>query len=105
MALIGKGTQILPNTKKDSLHKEVWKATYKVFNYGGRCIVQIDTYGTNDREVKDEPSQILQMEWGQFVTMFSGMLEQVGLEPNEVCNMKQLNDVSEGGNCEAKIVL
>ena len=96
MALIDSSTQILPNTKPDSLNNPVWKATYKVFNYGGHRYVQIDSYGTNTRQMKDQPSQILQIEWNQFVAMFDGMLKQMGLNLRHVCNLDILGGLNEG---------
>lgn len=74
MALIGNNTKIAPNDKDDNLHDETWKATYKVFEYGGKKYIQIDTYGRKEREKKDEPSQIIQIELSKFKEMFGDLL-------------------------------
>ncbi len=103
MALIGAKTQIIPNTKADSIHKEVWKASYKVFTYGGHRYVQIDTYGTDTRQDRDQPSQILQIEWNQFVTLFGGILEQLGIDSQQLCKLKVLEGLGESENLDKEL--
>ncbi len=47
--------------ERNSLHKEI-SATYSVFGIDDKLIVQIDTYGSHDREIPGKKSQTLQLD-------------------------------------------
>lgn len=47
--------------ERNSLHKEI-SATYSVFGIDDKLIVQIDTYGSPDREIPGKKSQTLQLD-------------------------------------------
>lgn len=47
--------------ERNSLHKEIG-ATYSVFGIDEKRIVQIDTYGSVDREIPGKKSQTIQLD-------------------------------------------
>ncbi|MBC7150405.1 MAG: methionyl-tRNA formyltransferase [Rhizobium sp.] len=47
--------------ERNSLHKEIG-ATYSVFGIDDKRIVQIDTYGSVDREIPGKKSQTIQLD-------------------------------------------
>jgi hypothetical protein len=49
------------NMDRNSLHGEV-PATYSVFGQDERVLLQIDTYGSLDREIPGKKSQTIQMD-------------------------------------------
>lgn len=49
------------NMERNSLHKEIG-ATYSVFGIDDKRIVQIDTYGSVDREIPGKKSQTIQLD-------------------------------------------
>ncbi len=49
------------NMERNSLHKEIG-ATYSVFGIDDKRIVQIDTYGSADREIPGKKSQTIQLD-------------------------------------------
>jgi hypothetical protein len=46
---------------RNSLHDEV-DATYSVFEWDDRTLLQIDTYGRTDREIPGKKSQTIQID-------------------------------------------
>lgn len=46
---------------RNSLHHEI-SATYSVFGEGDRRVLQIDTYGSEDRQIPGKKSQTLQLD-------------------------------------------
>ena len=46
---------------RNSLHKEI-SATYSVFGDGDIKVLQIDTYGSEDRQIPGKKSQSLQLD-------------------------------------------
>ena len=59
MALIRRFEQ--KNMERNSLHDEI-SATYTVFQYDDRVLVQIDTYGRDTREMPGKKSQTIQLD-------------------------------------------
>lgn len=57
MALISKLERVSRNSR---IHEEV-EATYNIVNQGGEKYVQINTYGSNERKVKGQVSQTIQL--------------------------------------------
>jgi hypothetical protein len=47
--------------QRNSLHKEIG-ATYTPFEADGRVLLQIDTYGTEDRQMPGKKSQSIQLD-------------------------------------------
>ncbi|HWJ73577.1 MAG TPA: methionyl-tRNA formyltransferase [Kaistia sp.] len=47
--------------ERNSIHGEIG-ATYTVFETDGRAFVQIDTYGSDDRQMPGKKSQTLQLD-------------------------------------------
>jgi hypothetical protein len=47
--------------ERNSVHKEIG-ATYTVFKTDDRVFLQIDTYGSSDREIPGKKSQSLQLD-------------------------------------------
>lgn len=47
---------------RPSLHKEISPAEYSVFERDGRIVLQIDTYGSKDREKPGKQSQTIQLD-------------------------------------------
>ncbi|MCB1488206.1 MAG: methionyl-tRNA formyltransferase [Bauldia sp.] len=47
--------------ERNSLHDEI-SATYTVFQYDDRVLVQIDTYGRDTREMPGKKSQTIQLD-------------------------------------------
>lgn len=46
---------------RTGLHDEI-EATYSVFEYDGRTLLQIDSYGRPDREIPGKKSQTIQLD-------------------------------------------
>lgn len=61
MALITKDNIKKLNKDRNSVHRKV-RATYTVFTSGGEKYFQIDTYGSDAREMKDKISQSVQID-------------------------------------------
>lgn len=59
MAKVSEITKI--EKSRNSIHPDV-ECTYRVFIGGGRKYFQIDTYGTSQRQVKNQPSQKIQFD-------------------------------------------
>lgn len=59
MAKVSKTSKI--EKHKNSVHAEV-ECTYSVFENSGKKYFQIDTYGTEQRQVKNQPSQKIQFD-------------------------------------------
>ncbi len=59
MAKVSKISKIEKN--RDSIHVDV-ECTYSVFENFGKKYFQIDTYGTEQRQVKNQPSQKIQFD-------------------------------------------
>ena len=49
------------NMQRNSLHKPIG-ATYTPFEHDGRVLLQIDSYGTEDREMPGKKSQTFQLD-------------------------------------------
>ncbi len=49
------------NMRRNSLHDEI-AARYAVFEHDGRVLVQINTYGRDERQDKEKLSQTLQLD-------------------------------------------
>ncbi len=47
--------------ERSSLHEEI-EATYTTFERDGRVLLQIDSYGTNHREIRGKKSQSIQLD-------------------------------------------
>jgi hypothetical protein len=47
--------------ERNSIHREI-KASYSVFEYDGRVFVQIDSFGTEDRQIPGKKSQTIQLD-------------------------------------------
>jgi uncharacterized membrane protein len=58
MAIIRKLEQI--TLEKDSKHTEV-DATYSIVNADGEAYLQIDTYGSKDRQIEGKKSQSIRL--------------------------------------------
>ena len=61
MARVDRNHLELKYPNRNSIHGIV-KATYFFFNYNEEIYFQIDTYGSNDREVQGIPSQKIQFD-------------------------------------------
>lgn len=61
MALISKSTLKRTIKNKSSVHNNV-QATYSIFNKNGKSYLQIDTFGSIDREIPNKISQSIQMD-------------------------------------------
>lgn len=61
MALITKDNLKKIDKDRNSVHSKT-KATYTVFTSEGKKYFQIDTYGSNAREMKDKISQSVQID-------------------------------------------
>lgn len=59
MALIGKFEE--KHMERNSIHKEIG-ASYTAFEFDGRKFLQIDSYGTLDRQVPGKKSQSIQLD-------------------------------------------
>ena len=59
MALIRKFTE--KRMDRNSIHKEIG-ATYTVFERDGRVFIQLDSYGTDGREIPGKKSQTIQLD-------------------------------------------
>jgi hypothetical protein len=59
MALVRRLTR--KQMDRNSLHEEV-EATYSVFAWDDRTLLQIDTYGRADREIPGKKSQTIQID-------------------------------------------
>ena len=59
MALIRNFDQ--KHMERNSLHDEK-SATYTVFHFEGRVLLQIDSYGRKDREIPGKKSQTIQLD-------------------------------------------
>lgn len=59
MALIRKFAN--KSMDRNSIHKEI-EASYTVFENDGRVFVQIDSYGTDDRQIPGKKSQTIQLD-------------------------------------------
>ena len=62
MALVRKMEHKNPNQER--IHGEVGKCTYSIFRASDEKILQIDTYGSDERKNPDIPSQIIQFDSG-----------------------------------------
>lgn len=49
------------HTERNSVHEEI-EATYTVFERDGRGLVQIDSYGREDRQIPGKKSQTIQLD-------------------------------------------
>jgi hypothetical protein len=47
--------------ERNSLHEEI-DATYTIFERDGRILLQIDSYGRNDRQIPGKKSQSIQLD-------------------------------------------
>lgn len=54
-------TFLRKNMDRNSIHKEI-EATYTPFHRDGKTFLQIDTYGTQDREIPGKKSQSFQLD-------------------------------------------
>lgn len=54
-------TFLRKNMDRNSIHKEI-EATYTPFHRDGKTFLQIDTYGTQDREMPGKKSQSFQLD-------------------------------------------
>jgi hypothetical protein len=59
MALIRSFTR--KNMERNSLHEEI-DATYTIFERDGRIVLQIDSYGSTDRQIPGKKSQSIQLD-------------------------------------------
>jgi hypothetical protein len=59
MALIRSFTR--KHMERNSLHEEI-DATYTIFERDGRTLLQIDSYGRNDRRMPGKKSQCIQLD-------------------------------------------
>ena len=98
MARIDPQTTILaPNTSADNIHEPVTKATYKIViePATGEAYLQIDTFGTNGRIVKDQPSQKLQIPLRSLIYMIRNLRINIdGFDPEklkEICDEVEKN--------------
>lgn len=75
MALIS--SKRLEKIEKESyrIHKEA-EATYSIFEEDGKRYYQIDTYGSDDREITGKVSQSIQMS----ETTIKNIIKQMGIE-------------------------
>jgi hypothetical protein len=55
--------------QRNSLHEEI-EASYTVFDQGDRVLLQIDTYGRNDREIPGKKSQSIQLDRDGALALF-----------------------------------
>lgn len=61
MALIKKGHMQLLDKDRNYVHRTT-EATYSVFTENGEKFFQIDTYGSEGRQIKDKVSQSVQFD-------------------------------------------
>ena len=63
---------------RNSLHEEV-KATYSVFRWDDRVLLQIDTFGRPDRKIPGKKSQTIQIDHQAALQLYRILQEEFGL--------------------------
>ncbi len=60
----------LKSMERNSVHKEIG-ATYTPFHKDGKTFIQIDSYGTSDRQIPGKKSQSIQLDETGAKTLFA----------------------------------
>ena len=63
---------------RNSLHEEV-KATYSVFRWDDRVLLQIDTFGRPDRQIPGKKSQTIQLDREAAQQLYRILQDEFGL--------------------------
>ena len=65
--------------ERNSLHKEIG-ATYSVFGWDDKKVLQIDTFGSNERQMPGKKSQTLQLDEAGAAALFHIMKTHFGFK-------------------------